>query len=356
MNINFTKKSLVYVFLVVFCSISCKNTNLNEPSNLSDGSIKITSAVCYFSSIDTLQHKLNIKVSLPTSRELDEITNILEYVGLPQNFKIYRGEVDNAMATIVDNNRLIVFNKDFLSRLDRKSDSYFTSMFIIAHEIGHHLAYNISDTTDFHKAELEADSFAASVLFKMGASLQQSCKAVESKFVSGEMESRTHPSKRKRVEVVTNSWTKASKLRYQSAIPPPPNDPELSEREVEDLEFFEEEFYGRDVKEVFGDIENHKEYHSNNIEGIITDVENSFYLDDNNLKIPETNIRVFITKADSLNRDLPSEQFLDMRVEFHSTVYREKEFNIFLKAGRRIKFSVVRVRPLIQYLVYAKTF
>jgi hypothetical protein len=128
------------------------------------------------------------------------------------------------LATVVDNKRLIIYNKDLFTTLDEMNSSYWTSLFIIAHEIGHHLANNISDDSNVLQSELEADKFAGFILNRMGADSNQVIKAVSSGLISTSHDSKTHPSKNKRIETVKKSWKESHDLRFLSAIPPFIND------------------------------------------------------------------------------------------------------------------------------------
>ncbi len=215
---------ILFISLVIIALQSCKqntHNNFQPPIGKVEGILNLTSRACYFADADSIEKQTQIKIDTPSTREVEQITSIMEYTGLPQNFKIYRGDIDNALATVVNNQRLIIYNKDLFSVMDKMSSSYWTSMFIIAHEIGHHLAFNISDTNNLLNAELEADKFAGFILFKMGADSNQVIEAIASSLISTVQDSKTHPSKSKRIDVVKKSWQQSYYLRIMSAIPPP---------------------------------------------------------------------------------------------------------------------------------------
>lgn len=224
------KYNQLYILLISISIItlqSCKHNKHNDfqaPTGQETGLLNITSRACYFADSDSVEKQTQIKIDAPSAREVEQITSIMEYTGLPQNFKIYRGDIDNALATVVNNQRLIIYNKDLFSVMDKMSSSYWTSMFIIAHEIGHHLAFNISDTSNMLNAELEADKFAGFILFKMGADSNQVTEAISSGLISAVQDSKTHPSKNKRIETVKKSWKESNGLRFLSAVPPPLSD------------------------------------------------------------------------------------------------------------------------------------
>lgn len=217
---------LITSIFVVVLSCNYKNNSLDfqEPNKKQKGFLTLNSRACYFADADSIEKQTHIKIDTPSCREIEQIASIMEYAGLPQNFTIYRGNIDNALATVVNNQRLIIYNKDLFAAMDAMSSSYWTSLFIIAHEIGHHLANNISETNNLLNAELEADRFAGFILYKMGADSNQVIDAVSSNLISTLKNSKTHPSKQNRIEAVKNSWLESYNLHYLSAIPPAIND------------------------------------------------------------------------------------------------------------------------------------
>lgn len=219
---------ILYIYCVLtgllFSCTNISDNNFKEPSGNQKGSLTLVNRACYFADADSIENKTQIKIDTPSCREIEQIQSIMEYAGLPQNFKIYRGNIDNALATVVDNQRLIIYNKDLFTTLDELSSSYWASLFIIAHEIGHHLANNISDDNNILQSELDADKFAGFILFRMGADSNQVTDAVASNLISVSSDSKTHPAKMKRIEVVKKSWKESYDLRFLSAIPPAIND------------------------------------------------------------------------------------------------------------------------------------
>lgn len=227
---NSTKLFLVYFISLSFC-ISCKSNEkvFIAPSDSKKGLLKSNGRACYFDDVDNIKKKIEIELESADQRELEIVENILYYAGLPQNFKIYRGNIDNAMATMVDNQRLIIYNKELFTIIDKLSDSYWASIFILAHEIGHHLAYNISDENNPIAAELDADGFATSILYRMGADSKQVQVAINSSFISNETDTKTHPAKSKRIDKISSTWKKAAEQSYTSAVPPDPGIPDSDE-------------------------------------------------------------------------------------------------------------------------------
>ena len=78
----------------------------------------------------------------------------------------------------------------------------------MAHEIGHHLSgHTITPGGSQPPTELEADKFSGFVLYKMGSSLSDAKKALET--LVPEQDGRTHPGRRKRVAAIQDGWTQA---------------------------------------------------------------------------------------------------------------------------------------------------
>ncbi|MNI44350.1 hypothetical protein D3C87_607590 [compost metagenome] len=117
-------------------------------------------------------------------------------------------------------------------------------MFIIAHEIGHHLSnhFNSSDPVSFYNSELQADKFASSVLYRMGATLTETLRPLQIGFLTATDFHQTHPDAKVRMESIREAWTGTMKqLDYSFAVPPPPEDDE--EEKDNRINFNENDFY-----------------------------------------------------------------------------------------------------------------
>lgn len=190
------------------------------------GHIMTYGRVCYFDNVNESEAAIDLSLEIGDARENDLVKKIMNYAGLPANFRIYRGEVSNAMATLYKNQRLVIYNKDLFYRIDEESKSYWASIFILAHEIGHHLSFNLI-SSDPIQAELEADQFAATILFKMGADTSESLQAIRSKFISNTKQTKTHPSRQHRIQKIIEAWTAAASLSIEQSCPPPPHDQDV---------------------------------------------------------------------------------------------------------------------------------
>jgi hypothetical protein len=322
-----------------------EETNLTQvpkikvPTSLEHGMLQNVSSGCGFSynfKSDSLE------LSLPSYREQEEVKRILSYIGLPMNFDIYSAEIQNAVATSIDGKRMIIYDPKLLRYADHVSKTYWASMSILTHEIGHHLAGHIFDAKkNSHQAELEADKFSGHVLYKMGATLSETLIAMS--LLGGENSSETHPAKKKRLEAIKEGWNQSLKLRYEGAIPPPPDDitdtigsiTEFSEKDLLEKSQYDEA-YNNFIKVQYGGagLFSHQRW-----EGIITDV-------DNNL----SGIEVFITKVGKDDKEyhpgLQSQKIwviVTATSNLNGSMSRAASswLDEALKPGRRIRFGFI---------------
>ena len=193
---------------------------INAPTDSENGNITGQFGGCGY---NTTPANNSISLYYARRREINQINAILKYSGLSSNFKIFGANIDNAIATIIDNQRYILYDPKLLSYTDKRSGNYWSSMSILAHEIGHHLSgHTIAKKGSNPSDELEADKFSGFVLYKLGATLPQALSAM--KTLGSEFETSTHPAKARRLQAITKGWKEANETRYNSAIPPPPSD------------------------------------------------------------------------------------------------------------------------------------
>lgn len=140
------------------------------------------------------------------------VNEILGTLSLEKNFKVYVGNINNAVATTIDDERLIILDNSFLQKMETQSANKYASYFIIAHEIGHHLNGHLSNSS-YDKvfwSELEADNFAGSVLFKLGIAanvINDVVTLIAPKYVNPLKD--THPEWQARMKAGINGYCKA---------------------------------------------------------------------------------------------------------------------------------------------------
>jgi len=137
------------------------------------------------------------------------LAQIMEVVGLSANFELKEAKVDNVEASISKRKRYILYNPDFIKWINDMTHDKWAAMVLLAHEVGHHLnGHTIRKGGSTPRLELEADEFAGFVLYKLGASLEQSQEVM--KYIAKNKPSPTHPSRASRMLAIENGWNKAS--------------------------------------------------------------------------------------------------------------------------------------------------
>lgn len=264
-----------YLFIIAFF-VSCnlpqsgkqENVNFMNPTDsITQGILKNVNIGCaYHYSLPSTE----VTLYNAHTRELEEIERIVSYSGLPQNFEIYTSDISNAFATIVNKKRLIIFNKNLLKNIDKTNETYWSSISILAHEIAHHLAgHTLTNDIDNFTAELEADKYSGYILYKLGASKVQAIVAIQT--LGSKQKTRTHPDKTTRVKAIEDGWNEAAQQRYESAIPPPPEDlPEHAQ-----IEYTKEMLWTED------DLNTRANYYTDYdyFEGIVTDIKKGDFIE-----------------------------------------------------------------------------
>jgi hypothetical protein len=146
--------------------------------------------------------------------EIELITdNILNTIGLERNFALLEcKEIQNCLAINLPSEngyiRYIIFDKSFLDDIESKTNSIWSKISIIAHEIGHHLqGHTLDGKGSRHSTELQADKFSGFILCKMGATLKDAQLALN--LTQSNFASKTHPSKFERLKSVEEGFLKA---------------------------------------------------------------------------------------------------------------------------------------------------
>jgi hypothetical protein len=147
-----------------------------------------------------------------SDREASEALNrVMRYSGLASNFVIKAANVPNAVASIEGTQRLILYNQNFMLQVRSTTSTNWSSISILAHEIGHHLqGHTLQPGGSRPEIELEADDYSGFILQRMGASLDQA--QVVMKTFGSDQGSETHPAKSARLAAITNGWIKAKEL------------------------------------------------------------------------------------------------------------------------------------------------
>lgn len=144
------------------------------------------------------------------------INTMLDRIDWQQNFQVReQNGINNAYATISRGQRYIVYDNQFLERLDSYAGTKWASISVLAHEMGHHY-YNhtLNATGSTPPTELEADFFSGYVMAKLGASLKEA-EAAMSKIASPQASS-SHPAKADRLNAIDKGWNAANSANNQT--------------------------------------------------------------------------------------------------------------------------------------------
>ncbi|MEL6867161.1 MAG: hypothetical protein AAFP19_22240, partial [Bacteroidota bacterium] len=144
-----------------------------------------------------------IRASQITKEILDASGNVA-YWDLRANRSI-----PNATAVILNNKRYIQYNPEFIANASAQSYEEWVIYGVFAHEIGHHTNFHLTGKNARHTEELEADQYTGFILYQLKASLAEAQAAVNK--LGSSTSSRTHPSKKKRLEAVAKGWNKAKR-------------------------------------------------------------------------------------------------------------------------------------------------
>ena len=139
------------------------------------------------------------------------VARIMGFTGLPANFTVVSGPIDNAAAVILlDQNRVprrvIAFNPRFMTAAQAEvGGDPWGPISIMAHEIAHHLSgHTIVPGGSRPEIELEADKFSGFVMQKMGAPLGSATQMILK--VGADHASPTHPAKQQRAAAIRQGW------------------------------------------------------------------------------------------------------------------------------------------------------
>ena len=161
---------------------------------------------------------------LKHERAENMLDRIMTEVGLPRNFILVECEgYKNCSAInlegLTGSLRYILYGNDFLNEIDSTSNTYWASISIFAHEIGHHLCGHTLDMLGSRPdKELEADRFSGFVMYKLGATLAQAQAAMVA--IGNPPYVSTHPPLANRLAAIRNGWNAGWQSNYRQSNRP----------------------------------------------------------------------------------------------------------------------------------------
>jgi hypothetical protein len=144
--------------------------------------------------------------SIPAPANL--LLDIIKATGLQQNFELKAADVLNIEASIQHKKRVILYNPEFINKLNEVTKNKWAVAALLAHEVGHHLnGHTIKKSGSTIELELEADQFAGFILQKMGASLKDAQQVMY--YIGSKENSKTHPGRSSRLKAIQTGWEQA---------------------------------------------------------------------------------------------------------------------------------------------------
>ena len=154
------------------------------------------------------------------SKADNALDRILSVIGASKRFVLQPCDnINNAVATSYKGIRYILYDRDFMDSLD--SGDNWSNLFILAHEVGHHINGHSLDLVLYaaevvepeslanqRKQELEADEFAGFVLAKLGGPISAANQTISSISTNSDDSYSTHPSRDKRLKAVSKGYYK----------------------------------------------------------------------------------------------------------------------------------------------------
>ena len=169
----------------------------------------------------------SLQTNFQSVYEAGEVVNkMLENINWRENFLIQeQNGINNAYATIIRNQRYIVYDNIFLENLDGQAGTKWASISVLAHEMGHHYRNHVIDRQgSTPPKELEADYFSGYVMAKLGATAQEAMAAMEK--IASPTASASHPAKANRLKSILQGWQYANGNTNTNPSEPPVNAPQ----------------------------------------------------------------------------------------------------------------------------------
>ena len=142
------------------------------------------------------------------------VDEMLSDMGITNKYKvreckeIARGNA-RAQAFFADGRieRYIVYDVDFLREIANSTETNYAAMFVLAHEVGHHINDHTLNYKDSEvPIEIEADVFAGTQLAKSGANLEQTLKAARDSKIIFTGRFASHPGRMDRMKAAFKGW------------------------------------------------------------------------------------------------------------------------------------------------------
>lgn len=137
------------------------------------------------------------------------LQEIINTTGADIDLHLREADVLNLEASVSHRKKYISYNPTYIKWLNEITGDKWAVLTLLAHEVGHHQkGHTTRRKSDRLAAELEADEFAGFILYKLGATLEQTQEVM--KFIAKKEDSETHPGRASRIMALKTGWEKAS--------------------------------------------------------------------------------------------------------------------------------------------------
>ncbi|MBC8265772.1 MAG: M48 family metalloprotease, partial [Flavobacteriales bacterium] len=150
------------------------------------------------------------------------LDKILSVTGMSKRFVLKEcNDISNCIATSYKGIRYILYDREFMDAIATRTNAW-SSISILAHEIGHHVNGHSLDLivyasemaeaptlAESRQMELEADEYSGFVMYKLGASLSQAQEAVRLICTNDDDTYSTHPKLDKRLRAIERGYNNA---------------------------------------------------------------------------------------------------------------------------------------------------
>jgi tetratricopeptide (TPR) repeat protein len=196
-------KKIILIILVFTTSVSFSQDYGNNADAL-----KICSAM----------QSNNFTADIKAENALEKILNV---IGASKRFVLQPcNNINNAVATTYKGIRYILYDADFMNTINNGNN--WGNLFILAHEVGHHINGHSLDLVLYasktiepktleqrRKQELEADEFAGFILAKLEGDILEANKVINKTSSNQDDIYSTHPNATKRLNAIQIGYNKA---------------------------------------------------------------------------------------------------------------------------------------------------
>jgi hypothetical protein len=206
-------KKLHTLLLILFGNIFYLSAQNSHPAHSQVDGENFACSYFGFNNIKRPQDICNYLKFTSNNHAEQVVDKILKQVGLSRNFIVMEcPNTQNCFATVVEGQRYIIYDGSFMKRIEDLTNTDWSAISIVAHEIGHHLqGHTIDGKGSRPQKELEADKFSGFVMYKLGANLEDALVAINA--LADDTPTFSHPGKSQRIEAIKKGWFEAEALQ-----------------------------------------------------------------------------------------------------------------------------------------------